>query len=324
MTTINASNALTLIELAKRRDPDGAMAVIAEVLARDNEVIKDAVWVEGNQATSHRITRRLSLPSGSWRRINSGVAKEASQTINVTEPIGMLEAYSEVDKALADMASDPGSFRMTEASAFLEGMSQTLAATLIYGDNGADPEKFDGLAVRMAGLDADGLVLGAGGSGNDLTSVYVVQWGEARAALAYPKGHPFAGITHRDLGEVTLTDGTGNLYQGYRDHFSVYCGLVVKDTRAIGRIANIETTGSSNLFDEDLLIRLLNRMPGAGDGAVIYVNETVKTQMEIKLKDKQNVWFTVQNGLGGEPVLSFRGRPVRKVDAIVNTEAELS
>jgi hypothetical protein len=324
MTTVNAYNRLTLLELAKRRDPDGSMSVIAEVLHDDNPIIQDAPFVEANQATSHKMTRRLSLPTGTWRRINQGVAASASQTIQVIEPLAMLEAYSTPDKALVDMSPDPKAFRMSEATAFIEGMSQTLASTLFYGNSAANPEQFDGLAPRMASLDPDGLVVSANGSGSDVTSIYIVQWGPNRVFLAYPKGHPAAGVEHRDLGEDTVHDADGNPFQAYRDHFRVYCGLAVKDSRCIARVANIETAGTSNIFDEDRLITVLNRMPNSGAGAIIYVNGTIKTQMEIALKDKANVNFTTDNGLGGVAMLRFRGIPVKKCDAILNTETAIS
>jgi len=324
MATLNAYQQLTLLELAKRKDPNGELAAIAEVLAEDNEILLDAPWVEANDTFSHKITRRMSLPSGSWRKLNSGVSTEASRTIEVVETIGMLETYSEVDKDLADAAPNPAKFRMDEAAAFLEGLSQTLAATVIYGNASTTPEAFNGLAVRMAALAASDNVIGAGGTGSDVTSIYVVQWGPSRVFLTYPKNSPNMGVKHRDLGEVTLEDANGNYYQGYRDHFQVKVGLVVKDDRCIGRIANIESSGSSNTFDEDDLITLLNRMPQSGKGAVIYCNSTIKTQMEIALKDKANVNFTTDNGLGGVPVLYFRGVPVRKVDQILDTESAIS
>lgn len=324
MSTIATYSQLTLIELAKRRDPNGNMAVIAEVLNRDNPIVQDAPYLEANQATSHKIVRRSSIPTASWRRVNQGVAPTASTTINIVEPIGMLEAYSSPDKALVDMSPDPSAFRMQEAAAFIEGMGQQLATAAFYGNTATDPEQIDGLAPRMATLDEDGLVVSCGGSGNDCTSLYVVLWGPSYAYMIYPKGHPYAGIERNDKGVETIYDASGNPMEAYRDHFSAKVGLAVAHTEAIARVANIETSGSSNTFDEDKLITVLNRMPMSGSGATIYCNDTIKTQMEIRLKDKTNVNFAVQQGLGGAQVLQFRGVPVKKCDAILNTEAAIS
>ncbi|MEW5725554.1 MAG: major capsid protein [Thermodesulfobacteriota bacterium] len=323
MATLDTTSQLTLIELANRLDPRGNTAVVAEVLTRTNAILKDAPWVEANDVFSHKYTRRLTLPTGSWRQINAGVAKETSRTVPVTEVMGFLESYSEVDKKLVENAPNQAQFRMTEAKAFIEGMSQTLAAALVYANAATDPEKITGLAPRLDGLSQDN-VLGAGGTGATLTSIYIVQWGEDKVHLFYPKGSRTMGVVHKDLGEVTLQDALGNNYQGFRDHFEVNVGLAVRDERCIARYGNITTASTAADFDEDHLIELMNRMPQDGEGAAIYCNRYVKTRMEIKLKDKSNVNFTTREGLGGVPVLLFRGCPVRKVDAILNTETQVS
>jgi hypothetical protein len=211
---------------------------------------------------------------------------------------------------------------MDEAGAFIEGMSQSLAAAVMYADHAVDPEKLDGLAPRLNALSMD-RVISAGGSGGDTTSVFAIQWGLNQAFMAYPRGSKTIGIEHKDLGEVTLSDGS-NPYQGFRDHFVSRSGLVVKDTRCIARVANIEKAGAANLFNEDDLITVLNMMKNGGKGAIIYVNRTIKTQMEIALIDRANINFTVADGLGGVPVLFFRGSPVRMVDQIAVNETAVA
>jgi len=54
---------------------------------------------------------------------------------------------------------------------------------------------------------------------------------------------------------------------------------------------------------------------------VIYVNKTLKTQMDIDAKDKANVNYTTAN-VWGVPTLMFRGVPVKICEGIVNTEDE--
>lgn len=327
MSILHSDAQLTLLELAKRTDPDGDLAVIAEVMAEDNEILLDAPWVEANDVFGHKITRRTTLPTGTFRKLNAGVASEMSRTQEVYETIGMLESYAEVDKALADAAPSLNRFRNQEARAFIEGLSQTLASTIIYGNTATTPEKFDGLATRMGGLAATTNVIGCGGtgSGTDLTSIYIVNWGVNKVFMIYPRGSKSMGVSHTDLGEDTKVSSS-TMWQVYRDHFVVKCGLCVKDDRCIGRLANIENSGTSNIFDEDGLIKILNRMPGAGRGASLYCNATIQSQMEIQLKDKMNVNYSPGGGegLAGVPVLRFRGCPVRRVDQIVETETTLS
>ena len=315
MATLDTTAQLTLLELANRIDPKGDLAVIAEVLDKTNAMLKDAPWVEANGTFTHKYTRRLSEPAGSWRRINEGVAKEASMTQPVTDVMGFLESYSEVDKALVDNAPNPKAFRMIEARAFLKGMAKTLATAILYSNVNTDPEKIHGLAPRLNDLSLTNVV-DSGGTGTN--SIYIVQWGEDKVHMFYPKDNKTMGIEHTDLGEVTLTDASSNLYQGYRDHFQVHCGLAVHDERCIARYPNISSTGT---FYEDYLIELVNSLPDDGAGAVMYCNRYVMTRMQIKLKDKDNVNFTPGDGLSGGPVLYFQGIPIRKMEAALSTES---
>ena len=318
---MTVANTLSLLELAKRHDPNGNTAAIAEVLTEENQMLQDAVWQEANDTFSHKYTRRLSLPTGTHRKLNFGVPVEASRTVEGRDTVAFLESYSQCDKKLCDAAASPSEFRMNEATSFLEGMGQTMAGKMIYGNTALVPEEPLGLAPRMAAV-ASTNVIDAGGSIG--TSIYVVMWGPTKAFMVYPRNHPNVGIVHKDLGEVTLTDASGGMYQGYRDHFETNYGLCVKDDRSTGRICEIEPAGVANIFDEDDLITLLNLMPSGPK--VIYCNGTVKTQMDIALKDKTNVNYTAQGGegLAGEPVLHFKGYPIRRVDQILDTEAAVA
>ena len=92
----------TLLDLAKRTDPDGNIAQLVELLNQvGDDVLTDMGWQEGNLPTGHRTTMRTGLPTPTWRKINAGVQPTKSTTAQVTFNTGMLEAYAEVDKALA-------------------------------------------------------------------------------------------------------------------------------------------------------------------------------------------------------------------------------
>jgi hypothetical protein len=46
-----SSYALTLVDWAKRLDPDGKTSAIAELLGQSNEILMDMLWTEGNLPT---------------------------------------------------------------------------------------------------------------------------------------------------------------------------------------------------------------------------------------------------------------------------------
>lgn len=324
---------LTLADMFKRQDPDNQVAAIIDVMSKSNPVLDDAIAVEGNLPTGHRTTIRTGLPNVTWRKLYQGVQPSKSTTKQVDDACGMLEAYAEIDKALADLNANTPAFRMSEDAAFIEAMNQEMAATLFYGDNSTNPEKFMGLAPRFSDTNAENgsQIIDAGGTGSDNTSVWVVTWDERTVHLIYPKASQ-AGLKLDDRGQVTLQDDSGNNFEGYRSHYKWDVGLSVRDWRYVSRIANIDVSdlatygqdpdNSANLVD--LLIDALNKIQDPQKGkTAIYCNRTVKTVLD-KMSANQANRAVSTNVMDGKPVTSFYGYPVRLCDALVNTEEAVS
>ncbi len=339
MATLS-TGALTLADWAKRIDPDGKVPTIAELLSQSNEILEDCVFVEGNLPTGHRSVIRTGLPTVYWRAINQGIPTSKSTTAQVDEACGMLEAYSEVDKDLAELNGNTAQFRLSEDQAFLEAMNQTQAQTLFYGNPGTDPKQFLGLATRYSAISGAGNsqnILDAGGSGSDNTSVYLVVWGENTVFCPFPKGSK-AGLIHDDLGLNTVWDANGARYQAYRTHYQWKNGLVVKDWRYVVRICNIDVSdliaqtgtqaasAATNIIK--LMSRALYRIPNMSMGrAAFYMNRTVHSGLALAAMDKSQYVLKVEQGLTqfGQPNswLSFLGVPLRRVDSLLNTEARV-
>jgi hypothetical protein len=168
----------TLLDVARRLDPDGKIAVVAETLNQYNEILDDISFVEGNLPTGHKVTIRASLPTPTWRLLNKGVTQTKSTTNQIVETCGIMEAYSEIDKDVAILNGNTSEFRFSEDLAHIEAMNQAFATALIYGDTSINPEQFVGLAPRYYSLASTvttyGNVLDAGGSAT-LTSMYRIQ-----------------------------------------------------------------------------------------------------------------------------------------------------
>ena len=330
MAVLSTTNP-TLADVAKRYDADGKIDTIVELLSETNEVLDDMTFLEGNLPTGHRTTVRSGLPSSTWRKLNYGVQPSKSTTVQITDTTGMLEAYAEVDKALADLNGNTASFRLSEDRAFLESMNQTMANTLFYGDTGTDPEKFMGLSARYNSTTAesgDNIIVG-GGSGSDNTSVWLVCWGPNTCHGIYPKGSQ-AGLNHQDLGEVTLEDAANGKYQGYRTHYKWDIGMSVRDWRYIVRIPNIDVSnltkdasGSSAAL-VDLMVQAVEKLPNVNLGrCVFYGNRTISSILRRQITNTSNVRLSMDE-VAGKRVMSFDGIPFRRNDAILNNEALVS
>jgi hypothetical protein len=340
MAVLSSTN-LTLADWAKRTDPEGRVPVVAELLSQSNEILEDCVFKEGNLPTGERVVIRTGLPAVYWRALNQGIPNSKSQTAQVDEACGILEARSEVDKDLAMLNGNTAQFRLSEDVAFLEAMNQTQATTMFYGNPAIEPKSFLGLAARYSATPGSSGVgqniIEGGGTSTDNTSVYLVVWGDNTVYCPFPKGST-AGLMHEDLGEQTVYDGNNRL-QAYATRYQWKNGLVVKDWRYVVRIANIDVsdlvgvTGTQlNTAATDLvklMARAMYRIPNMSMGrAAFYMNRTVHSGLAVKAMDRSQNVLAVNQGLSqfGTPYswLSFLGVPCRRVDALINAEARLT
>lgn len=329
MAALTANNP-TLLDLARRTDPNGNIATIVEILNQTNPVLDDMAWQEGNLETGHKTTVRTGLPTPTWRKLYGGVQPTKSTTAQVQDSCGMLEDYAEVDKALADLNGNTAAFRLSEDSAHIEGMSQTMASTLFYGNEGTTPEAFTGLAPRYNSLSAQNAdnIVDAGGTGSDNTSIWLCVWGPQTGFGIVPKGSK-AGLQMTDKGQVTIenVDGNGGRMEGYRTHYRWDAGLTIRDWRYFVRIANVDVSDLNTVANTKNLINWMiaasERIPAFGKGrACWYVNRNIREKLRLGILEKTSSnlsWETVE----GKRVMTFDDIPVKRVDVLLNTEARV-
>jgi hypothetical protein len=350
MATLGTGN-LTLYDWASRVEDDGKTAVIVDLLSQANEWLDDMMWQEGNQTDGYKTTVRTGIPSGTWRVLYQGVQPTKSTTAQITERTGNLEAYSEIDKDLADLNGNTSSFRLQEDSAFFEGMTQQMSSALAYSNQVQTPTQIMGFSprystVNTANAQSANNVLDMGGVNATNASMWLVFWGTNTCFGTFPRAQP-AGLMHEDLGRWTATPpgGTvGTYYEVYRSHFKWQLGLVVRDWRYIVRLCNIDVTllngiNAANLING--LIRAFHRFPTTprgvanvqdatrpsgvlgGGRAAIYCNRVIATYLDLQALNKTNVLLRMDEW-DGKPVTTFRGVPIRTVDALLSTESRIT
>jgi hypothetical protein len=344
MATIGGT-ALTLVDFARRLDPstNSVSVNIAELLNQSNEVLTDMLWKEGNLPTGHRLTMRTSLPTSTWRKLNEGIDPTKSTTVQVDESCAMLEQKGQIDKDLALLNGNSTAFRLSENVAHMEALNQDMATALFYADVASAPEKFNGLSTRYASLSAGNAqnIIDAGGTGSDNTSIWLAGWGPNSGYGIFPKGSQ-AGLQHTMVQDGTgdgcaeVLDSNSKTYRAFVDRYQWKCGLAIADWRYFVRICNIDV---SNLVGESsaadiikLMSRQIDRLPTRnGIKPVFYMNRTVFSMLRIQALNKSNYALSVNDALtqfGSETVkgkqLEFQGIPIRKVDAILGTEARIT
>jgi hypothetical protein len=332
MATLSVTHP-NLLDLAKRQDPDGKIANIVELLAQTNQILADMVWVEGNLIDGHRTTVRTGLPEPTWRKIYGGVQPTKSRTAQITDRTGMMEAYAEIDKALAELNGNRPEWRMSEEKAHMEGMNQDMAQKVFYGNEGTLPEAFTGLAPRFnlsSAPNGDNIIKG-GSSDTDNRSIWLIGWSEATCHGIIPKGS-IAGLQHRDLGEVTIEniDGSGGRMQAYRSHFRWDAGLCVRDWRYVVRICNIDFSAltadaSSGANLPNLMFQAMDCLPEMESvRPAFYMDRHVRRFVRQQVPSAVKASTLKMENVGGVLIETFQGIPMRRCDALAADEALVS
>ena len=345
---------LSLIDLARRTDPDGESADIAELLSEANEIYDDLVWKEGNTNTGHVYTIRTSIPKGWWRFINQGVPGSKSTTAQGRTNCGDLQMNSTIDLRLIEMAGNRNQFRYEEDNSVLEGASQTVAGQFFYGNAITNPASFTGLSNYYNTLETSTAanaanVFNGGGVASNNSSIWGIGWSPRSVYGVFPKGMK-AGVELTPLDQQALAyDSLGNPYQARITWFRQMSGLCVEDWRWAFRICNLDVTNATagglagpNAYDifaglSKAVLRL-PKMARADSGITetdarnekgmtvrpaIYANRVIRGFMDIQAIRNRNVLLGPKD-YAGEPVTSFRMVPIRVQDQLLSTEAQVT
>lgn len=320
----------TLLDQVKRTDPNGSIARVVEALTKKNPILEDAVFKMGNLETGERVTTRTGLPGVAWRRLNEGVSPSKSQTSQYDESCGMLSGMSVVDVEVAKLNGNEAAFRASEDMAFLQAFNNEVSTGLFYHSTLSAPEKFNGLTPRLNSTTAtwgNQIVLGGGSATN--TSIWLISWSPDTVYGIYPKGST-GGLTPKDMGEQIWDDGTGKKFIAYVTQWMWKIGLVVRDARYIARIPNINVSAlvadaatGANLID--LMVQAYYKLNDTNTGRLAwYCNRTIGTWLHVQAATKVKNSTLSIDMVGGKPITSFLGIPIRVTDAITSSEATVS
>lgn len=324
---------LTIQHYATRKDPDGTIAFVGEILEEENGILRDAPMVEGNTDTGYQYTNRAALPVPVYKFVNKGYTATVSQTEQRVETCALLVARGVVDidhPAGANIQE----LRMDEMLAQMEGFAQEVAKGLIYNSVKNDPEKFHGIEPRMDDSTTTNgakqiLKADSSASGADQTSVIFAGWHPRKLHLISPRGTK-TGFYHDDLGKQLIADSDSDDFQAWVDEYRWKIGLAVRDYRNLIRIADIDTgnltfdaaTGP-DLYNMFVQAHVKAKVRSAGRWRM-YMNETILSYYQ-----QQSLEGRTQEALGyaefdGEMFNHFRGIPIRMEDAILNTESPVT
>jgi hypothetical protein len=170
----------------------------------------------------------------------------------------------------------------------------------------------------------------------------LIQRGVAGDVTTWPASDALRLATQegaRALGLDTVTDAAGGKYRAYQDHYQWKCGIAVRDWRYATRIANINITHLAAQSDTQaptagtelikMMSRAIDRIPAFGMcKPVFYMNRTVFSLLRVMAMQKSANALSIEQGLDqfGNPIngnMAFMGIPIRRVDTILNNEAQV-
>ena len=347
MATLTPGN-FTYGEWAVRTDPTGKLFTLVNLLSQNNGILEDCQAVECNSGNAHEFTQVVKLPAPTRRQYNNGIiATMAGAQRQITTCI-MYNDLVKIDDGLARLNGNLNELRAQEDSLHLEAMGQQAASDLFYGNRATDPSQLQGFSsiystVNSATSNIATNVIDCGGTGSTNFSIWLVGWGPKQIHTLFPNGMP-SGMQHIDKGlDLAFDSNTpqGQFY-AWQTWLEWNIGLCIEDWRYCVRACNIDYTllGSgtgANIIGTLAAMVLRPPVVPAGVGPVqtsddparvtmarwaFYLNRTALLALDLQAQNKTNVLLKMDEW-DGHPILTYRGIPLRCVDALTVAEARV-
>lgn len=332
---------VTLADVAKSKDKK--IGAVAEVLSQEDPMLMDIPYMEMNEKTIHKEEIRTALPAIYYRKANQAIPASKTTTEERTFTAAHFESKSQMDEKVASRGGQDriAYNRWNQAQGHIQAHAQEHASLTIYGSPETSPTKsagfFDVYSTLNTSEATSNQIIDAGGSGSDLMSILKVHWGERAIFGIYPAG-TMAGLKRTDrsaggrLVQITALDENGDTgtFWGFEEQFEIDHGLVVKDYRQGSRIANIDPAtllsgaGAADLIDCMISAHYKIHNPSNGQG-IWYVNRTTEAFLHKQALTKVGAGGGLSfDNYQGRKVLTFLGDPVRRSDALLMTEDEVT
>ena len=232
-------------------------AMLSEVL--DSAPFLAALPARTATSDLFKYTNKTANPSVGFRSPNAGIEGTRGTYEQITVTLKYLDASFWVDVAVADTDQRGADHAiLVEAVAHLRQSFREVEEQILRGTNN-NASGFDGFE-DLGNLDqlADAMVIGGGGTGADVSSVYLVHAGEQGVEVVWGRGGEFT-VGPRQI--VDRPDGTNQQsFKAYSHMIGGYCGLKRGHDLSVARIANLEDASSNQLTD-DLIAQAIALFP---------------------------------------------------------------
>ncbi len=335
MADFNVNRQFTLLDRAARsKDGKTILPIISVMSKKVSNLLEDIPYVEANFGLQHRSIRDVGMVDSTRRKFYGLVTSSHRKSQTIYDPIELFERRSSIDEDHIDTLKNGNQERENQDIGHIEKLGEDLAEAYLHDAPADGEDNIYGLEPRLNKLNQTlGNTYDGGGTGSDLTSIYIVEWNTRDGAFGlFPPNfmnNTMFGISARNKGKEKVGDETNGYRYDYVTQFKAWFGLTVVNERKIARIANFESTiGATNSFESNgdaLLIQALNLGRFDKNRTRIYVNDTMKSQIDIVAQRKGNVNLGIGEAFG-RPIETIHNVPIRVLDDTIlkNTESAIT
>ncbi len=309
MATKTLANRANLYDVQKLKAPDGGAVEITNTLIERNDLLFDLPALPSNGGLFHQGARTSSLPGATLTNIGGTWGSTKSERTPFVEALATIRSRFQSPKdVLQSEGPEVSQMLVTEEkNDHLESIGQQWSNLIISGPDDQDPKQNSivGLASRAPYTTIDNeFTYDTGGTGNDLRSAWLMQLGPSTVHLVFNPNHPTLGVEMTDKGEVFVIDPSASSIdaaEGRWDiiiEFMLQQGFVIRDQRAVKRIANIDG-GATATPDPELINNVIRASMKHSVNLqktwFLYCDADVHTQLVLGANDKLKVFMSDKN-----------------------------
>ena len=330
MGTLTLSGRANLFDVQKLKAPNGGAVEITNTLVERNDLLNDLPALPSNGGLFHTGARTSSLPTSTLTNIGGTWGSSKSERTPFVEALATTRSRFQSPKDVLQTEGPEVSQMLVseEKDDHIEGMGQSWSNLIISGPDEQDPTQNSivGLASRdpYKTIDSE-FTYDTGGTGVDLRSAWLMQPGPSTVHSVYNPNHPTLGVAMDEKGEVFVQDPAAasiDAAEGRWDiiiEFMLQMGFVIRDQRAVKRIANIPvggtTTPGADLINN--VIRAANKHSSTMSKTwMLYCDADVHTQLILGANDKLKVHTSDQNIYQTELPMIGPNIIIRRLDSL--------
>jgi len=275
---------------------------IIDHLTKSSGIAETAEIIKANKITCHLYEKVLSLPSGTIRNVGGSVTPS-----QIRSEIGQadLQEFDILQDPDAKIVHDLGGGKSSEAvmnyfmmkyPAVLEGMFQTIATQMIYGDNPTfgNDQGWKGFHQYAK---ASSNVIPKSGTTGSTTSIFAVRWNpDFCAALVDPAVMDTGGfmISTSPVHTLKVTNViTGTRQPVYEVLNTSDIGLMVATNECVGAITQIDSSHKPTVADVAALLRSVharrdfaNTYIYCNEEGADYLDELLNADLQMRTNEK--------------------------------------